>query len=264
MAQIPSLDDVALGVSLLARRGVEAVIATVSWSFAAAALANLWGFTRVRGVDLEVDDATGRFTGRVSRHCEPEDKVTFAAEQCERLGVGLNQVVAIGDGRADLPLFRSVGFSVAINASSEVQAAASAAVETQSLLDALTAVPGLLDQSLYPPGVSDRQADGRPGEVPWPTEVSPMMWYWSGGMHWWGWLLGSTGMVVFWGLLVWAIWYVVTAFARLSRHDHGAQGHHDQGDVGAREVLDRRLAHGEIDADEYRRLRDLIDSGGRQ
>lgn len=63
MAQIPSLDDVALGVSLLATRGVEAVIATVSWSFAAAALANLWGFTRVRGVDLEVDDATGRFTG---------------------------------------------------------------------------------------------------------------------------------------------------------------------------------------------------------
>jgi len=27
------------------------------------------GFTRVRGADLEVDDATGLFTGRVSRHC---------------------------------------------------------------------------------------------------------------------------------------------------------------------------------------------------
>jgi phosphoserine phosphatase len=146
MAQIPSLDDIALGVSLLGRRGIEAVIATVSWSFAAAALADLWGFTRVRGADLEVDDATGRFTGRVSRHCEPEDKVTFVAEQCQRLGVGPDQVVAIGDGRSDLPLFHSVGFSVAINASSEVQAAASASVDSQSLLAALTAVPGLLDQ----------------------------------------------------------------------------------------------------------------------
>ena len=146
MGQIPSLDDIALGVSRLSGCGIEAVIATVSWSFAAGALADLWGFTRVRGADLEVDDATGLFTGRVRRHCEPEDKVTFVAEQCQRLGVGLDQVVAIGDGRSDLPLFHSVGFSVAVNASSEAQAAASATVDSQSLLDALTAVPGLLDQ----------------------------------------------------------------------------------------------------------------------
>jgi phosphoserine phosphatase len=145
LGQIPSLDDIALGVSLLSKRGVEAAIATVSWSFAAQALADLWGFTRVRGADLEVDDATGLFTGRVSRHCEPEDKVNFVAAQCQRLGIGLDQVVAIGDGRSDLPLFHSVGFSVAINASSEVQRAASATVESQSLLDALAAVPGLLD-----------------------------------------------------------------------------------------------------------------------
>jgi phosphoserine phosphatase len=146
MARIPSLDDIALGVSLLSRRGIEAVIATVSWSFAAEALADLWGFTRVRGADLEVDDASGLFTGRVSRHCEPEDKIAFVAEQCQRLGVGLDQVVAIGDGRSDVPMFHSAGFSVAINASSEVQAAASAAVDSQSLLDVLAAVPGLLDQ----------------------------------------------------------------------------------------------------------------------
>ena len=146
MGQIPSLDDIALGVSRLSGCGIEAVIATVSWSFAAEALADLWGFTRVRGADLEVDDATGLFTGRVTRHCEPEDKVTFVAEQCQRLGVGLDQVVAIGDGRSDLPLFHSVGFSVAVNASSEAQAAASATVDSQSFLDALTAVPGLLDQ----------------------------------------------------------------------------------------------------------------------
>ncbi|PZS32534.1 MAG: haloacid dehalogenase [Pseudonocardiales bacterium] len=146
MARIASLDDIALGVSLLSKRGIEAVIATVSWSFAAQALADLWGFTRVRGADLEVDDATRLFTGRVSRHCEPEDKVTFVAEQCQRLGVGLDQVVAIGDSRSDLPLFHSVGFSVAINASSEAQAAASATVDSQSLLDALAVVPRLLDQ----------------------------------------------------------------------------------------------------------------------
>jgi phosphoserine phosphatase len=97
----------------------------------------------VRGVDLAVD-AAGVFDGRVSRHCEPEDKVTFAAEQCRRLGVGLDQVVAIGDGRSDLPLFEAVGFSVALNASATVRAASDVAVESTSLLDALSAVPGLL------------------------------------------------------------------------------------------------------------------------
>ena len=145
MAQIPSLDDIALGVSLLNCRGIEAVIATAGWSFGAEALADLRGFAGVHGVDLEVDDATGLFTGRVGRHCEPEDKVTFVAEQCQCLGVGLDQVVAIGDGRSDLRLFHAVGFSVAINASAGAQAAASATVGSQSFLEALTAVPGLLD-----------------------------------------------------------------------------------------------------------------------
>jgi phosphoserine phosphatase len=146
MAQIPSLEDIALGVSLLNRCGIEAVIATAGWSFAARALADLWGFADVRGVDLEVDDETGLFTGRVGRHCEPEDKVTFVAERCLRLGVGLDQVVAVGDGRSDLPLFDAVGFSVAINASPAVQAAASTSVDSLSFIDALVAVPGLLDQ----------------------------------------------------------------------------------------------------------------------
>jgi phosphoserine phosphatase len=142
MAPISSLDDIALGVGLLKDRGIEAVIATAGWSFSARALGDLWGFTDARGVDLEVD-STGRFTGRVSRHFEPEDKVGYVDEQCRRLGIGLDQV-AIGDGRSDLPLFEAVGFSVALNAATAVRAAASAAIESESLLDALTAVPGLL------------------------------------------------------------------------------------------------------------------------
>lgn len=148
MAQVPSLDDIALGVSLLSASGVDSVITTVGWSFVAESLADLWGFTRARGVDLEVDDSTGQFTGRVSHHFEPEDKVTFVTEQCQHLGISLDQVVAIGDGRSDLPLFRAIGFSVAINASPEVQAVASVSVNSQSLLDALAAVPGLLDEAI--------------------------------------------------------------------------------------------------------------------
>jgi len=144
MSRIPSIDDIGLGVAMLRQRAVNAFIATVSWSFAAQALADLWGFTQVCGADLELDGASGLFTGRVARHFEPEDKVAYVAEHCRRAGIGMDQVVAIGDGRSDLPLFRAVGFSVALNASSEARAAASVSVEEASFLAALQAVPHLL------------------------------------------------------------------------------------------------------------------------
>ncbi len=145
MSRIPSIDDIGLGVAMLRQRSVEVFIATVSWSFAARALADLWGFSQVCGADLELDRASGRFTGRVARHFEPEDKVAFVAEHCRRAGIGMEQVVAIGDSRSDLPLFRAVGFSVALNASSDARAAASTTVGETSFLAALHAVPDLLE-----------------------------------------------------------------------------------------------------------------------
>lgn len=78
-----------------------------------------------------------------------------------------------------------------------------------------------------------------------------MMWYWgSGGIHWWGAVLMSIGMVAFWALLIWAVWAL---FSGLNRRP---DGYHRPPD--ARTILDERLARGEIDAEEYRRLRDLI------
>lgn len=145
MARIPRIFDIEEGVNALRGQAVEATIATVSWSFAARALADLWGFGAVVGADLDVD-ASGRFTGRVARHIEPEDKVVFAEEHCRRTGIGMDQVVAIGDGRSDLPLFAAAGFSVALNASREVREAASVTVTSTSFLPALEAVPGLLDR----------------------------------------------------------------------------------------------------------------------
>jgi putative membrane protein len=77
-----------------------------------------------------------------------------------------------------------------------------------------------------------------------------MMWYWGGGMQWWGWLLGALGMAVFWGLVIWAVWYLVGAVLR--RPDV------DRRTPDPKRILDERLAKGEIDADEYRRIRDLM------
>lgn len=80
-----------------------------------------------------------------------------------------------------------------------------------------------------------------------------MMWY---GGHWalWEMTLMWVGMVAFWGLIIWAVWALVTNLTSSPEHDR-------RGD-DARRILDQRLARGEIDAEEYRQLRDLLTGEG--
>jgi putative membrane protein len=82
-----------------------------------------------------------------------------------------------------------------------------------------------------------------------------MLWYWNGGVRWWGWLFGFLATLVFWGCL----FYLVLALLRsgASREHH----HHD--DVaGSNEdperTLARRFANGEIDEEEFHRRLDVL------
>ena len=69
-----------------------------------------------------------------------------------------------------------------------------------------------------------------------------MMW---GLAPWWHWL----GMAVFWAVLIGvAIWAVGRIFPPP-----------DSRPTAARATLDERLARGEVDLEQYRRLRDLIE-----
>ena len=76
------------------------------------------------------------------------------------------------------------------------------------------------------------------------------------GSHWvfWQVALMWVGMVGFWALLIWAVFALVTGSSRRPSGPPPTPG----GD--ARVVLDSRLARGEIDIEEYRRLRDTIGS----
>jgi putative membrane protein len=78
------------------------------------------------------------------------------------------------------------------------------------------------------------------------------MMFWYGG-HWMFWQAGLMwlGMIVFWGLLIWGIYLLIKNATRRPGSDEGGT---------ARQILDERLARGDIDADEYRRLKDLIDA----
>jgi putative membrane protein len=61
-------------------------------------------------------------------------------------------------------------------------------------------------------------------------------------------------MAAFWGLLIWAAYALITRITR--RPGAGPAGD------DARRILDGRLARGEIDADEYHRLRDTVTGEG--
>ncbi len=84
-----------------------------------------------------------------------------------------------------------------------------------------------------------------------------MFWYndHSGGWTWWQGGLMWLAMILFWALLIWMIYALVTGIIRRDRKpEHGQQP------GAARRILDERLARGEIDAEEYRRLREILDN----
>jgi putative membrane protein len=84
-----------------------------------------------------------------------------------------------------------------------------------------------------------------------------MMFWHGGGWAWWQAGLMWVAMIAFWGLLIWAIYALVTGATR--RPGSRGRGEGPRGG-DARRILDEWLARGEIDTGEYRRLRDVLAS----
>jgi len=73
------------------------------------------------------------------------------------------------------------------------------------------------------------------------------MWWWHDGWGPLGWLLMTVGMLAFWGLVAWGIVSVVRGSSRPAAPPRSPE-----------EILDERLARGEIDAEEYRKRLDAL------
>ena len=81
------------GVELLQKNGIEVVIASITWRFAAEWLARGLGVTRVLGTGLEPG-------GRV-RHVWPRDKPHWVEAERAELAVPRTRVAAVGDSASD-------------------------------------------------------------------------------------------------------------------------------------------------------------------
>ena len=79
-----------------------------------------------------------------------------------------------------------------------------------------------------------------------------MMYGWDNGMGAGGWVLMILAWVVLIGLIVWAIARIFPALSG------GGARREDANAETPQQILDRRLARGEINTDEYARLRDAL------
>ena len=77
-----------------------------------------------------------------------------------------------------------------------------------------------------------------------------MMW-WSDHWSWWGWLVMTVSMVIFWGLVIWAIVTVIRS--NTETRDRAAPR-----SLTPEDILRDRFARGEIDAEEYHARLDTL------
>lgn len=141
LGQLELIDGLEDTVSWLKGRSLIPVIATVTMKIAADFMCHRYDFYAGSGCEL-AETHDGVLLGTVSRHFSADDKVTFVEEIATDLGLGLEDVVAIGDATSDLPLFASVGLSLALNASSDARDAADIQLDTQDLRDVISPIAG--------------------------------------------------------------------------------------------------------------------------
>lgn len=81
-----------------------------------------------------------------------------------------------------------------------------------------------------------------------------MMGWYDGGLPWFAWLLMALVMLAFWGALLVA---GMALFRSTRRDDVSSTSRRPMAQI----LLDERFARGDIDADEYVRRRDVLESG---
>ena len=94
-------------------------------------------YTCFFGIGSEVSPSVEIRDNRIARiKTLPQNKIFFLRKYCEGKGISLNQCIHVGEGKNDVPTFKEIGFSVALNAKEErVKRGASVALETDDFYD---------------------------------------------------------------------------------------------------------------------------------
>lgn len=140
---MPLIDGIHDAIGACRAAGFAPYLASCTWSYIAEYLARRFGFEGWCGPELEVVD--GAFTGNVARDADEYEKPAFARSLSSMFGIDLETCVAVGDSRSDVPLFNSVGASLALNASNEARDAATVAWDGDDLAEATRFILNAID-----------------------------------------------------------------------------------------------------------------------
>lgn len=141
LERLPLIDGLEGTLAWLKGRSLIPIVATVTMSLAADFLCDRYSFVAGSGCVLS-EDPDGVLLGGITTHFSADDKAGFVQRVADRHGLGMKDVVAVGDGTSDLPLFREAGFSIALNASQNAREIADLQVNTDDLRDLIPAIEG--------------------------------------------------------------------------------------------------------------------------
>lgn len=133
------LDQVGETVGQLQSRGILCLLVTSGPVQVARFAGERWGFDAWDGSLYGEQD--GKLDGTIVHHIRDGGKIDCLTAYCSRQGIGPKEVVAVGDGATDLPLFAYCGTSIAINYDPAVEGKATHYLHTGTLADILPLIP---------------------------------------------------------------------------------------------------------------------------
>jgi len=131
VSKVPMMRNIREAVDKLLGLGLSVILCTDNPDFLCQYLVEQFGF---RGF---VSSKVAVKNGLITDDIEPlPDKRLGIRKYCAWMSIPLSKTVHVGDGLNDVPVFRVVGYSIALNTSLEkVKRAASHQMETDDLLD---------------------------------------------------------------------------------------------------------------------------------
>jgi phosphoserine phosphatase len=146
VATVPLMDGAERLIATLRRLGYKTAILSGGFTFMGRELQRRLGIDHLHANELDIRD--GVVTGEVKTEIvDGERKAYYLSEIAKAEGLGMEQVIAVGDGANDLPMLKLAGLGIAFRAKPLVRQSARQAISTSGL-----------DGILYLLGVRDRDA----------------------------------------------------------------------------------------------------------
>ena len=144
ISKLETMRNIRETVEKLQGHGLHVIILTDNPDFLCQYLVEKYGFNGYVSSKVAVKD------GMITENVEPlPDKRLGIRKYCAWLSIPLRKSMHIGDGENDVPVFRVVGYSIALNSKIErVVRSASMRIETDDMIDVYERIRPLVSEGL--------------------------------------------------------------------------------------------------------------------